>query len=151
MLEASAVSSSSRLVIPPAQSLCPALRPWGLRPRSVDASATFLFAGSTSSETESLSYTHTKDTDMAGHTDGHRQGTASSSTHTEDSHQTQAHTATSPPPPLGLAEAEGHQCSAHTTLSRFTGTHTFTGPPSTGTAPLPTQHPAWMPAPLPKP
>ena len=52
---------------------------------------------------------------MACHTDSHRQGAASSSTHIQDSHQTQAQTAMSFPP-LGLAEAEGHQCSTHTTL-----------------------------------
>jgi len=41
------------------------------------------------------------------------------------------------PPPPGLAEAEGHWCSTHTTLSRFTSTRVFEDPPSTGMATLP--------------
>jgi len=80
-------------------------------------------------------YTH----DITSHIDGHRHGAASSSTHGGDSYQTQAQTATSPPP-LGLAEDESHWCITHTTLSRFISTCAFMSP-------LPSWHPCLDPSP----
>jgi len=113
--------------------------PEGLRFRMTKADAGFTHA-----HTETC--TGREDKDMTSHTDGLRQGAAPSSTHAGGSHETQAQTATSPPP-LGLAEAEGHLCSTHPTLSGFTSTHTFVDPLSTGTAPLPTRPPFLDPSP----
>lgn len=75
------------LGIPPAQLLCPVLRPQSLHPRPMDIAATFLFAVSTSSEVECVSHPHTEDTDMASHGQPQTSG-ASSSIHIQDSHQT---------------------------------------------------------------
>lgn len=59
----------------------------GFLPRLRDATATFLFSGSTSSKAEHMSqrHTHTEDTEMAGYTDCCRQGALTYRTHLKHS------------------------------------------------------------------
>lgn len=68
----------------------------------------FLISRSTSSKAKCMSQTQSYTyVDTVSHTDGHKQGAASSSSRIQESHQTEAQPAESPSP-LGLAEAEEH-------------------------------------------
>lgn len=114
-------------------------RDWGSLLRLRDVADIFPFAGPTTGEAEHVSQRHT---------DVYRQ--TPTWTHTQRTHIRHGHGQPCTLLLLGW-QREGHWCSTHTTLSRFTSTPTLLGLPSSDIAPLPACLPCQIPGPLPTP